>query len=44
MITEIRNDGLLVSCVVAAMLFGAFLFPNYGLGSPYPRYLDFAGE
>ena len=30
--------------MVAAMLFGAFLFPDYGLGSPYPRYLDFVGN
>jgi len=39
-----RNDGLLVSCVLAVMLFGAFLFPDYGLGSPYPRYFDFVGD
>ena len=39
-----RNDGLLVNCVLAAMLFGAFLFPDYGLGSPYPRYFDFVGD
>ena len=39
-----RNDRLLVSCVLAAMLFGAFLFPDYGLGSPYPRYFDFVGD
>jgi len=39
-----RNDGLLVSRVLAAMLFGALVFPNYGLSSPYPRYLDFVGD
>ena len=39
-----RNDGLLVSCVLVAMLFSVFLFPDHGLGSPYPRYLDFVGD
>ena len=26
------------------MLFGVFVFPNYGLSSPCPRYLDFVGD
>ena len=30
--------------MLAVTLFGAFLFPDYGLGSPHPRYLDFVGD
>ena len=39
-----RNDGLLVSCVLAAALFGTLLSPDYGPGSPYPRYLNLIGD
>ncbi|PSQ15519.1 hypothetical protein BRD02_06785 [Halobacteriales archaeon QS_8_69_73] len=39
-----RSDELLVSCVLAAALFGTLLSPDYGLGSLYPRYLDFIGD
>lgn len=39
-----RNDGFLVSWVLAAMLLGVFVFPNYALFSPYARYLDFFND